>query len=136
METDKKTVLVIDDDTDMNTMICDALEQAGFFPLQAFNGQEALDHHEIYSPDAVLLDIMLPDMQGTEVCRALKARPGKSIIIMVSARTDSSSKLSSYLSGARRYVTKPFNLDDLVKTLTVELRQREYTRMQHQDETA
>ena len=131
-----KKVLVIEDDTDMNTVICDALEQAGYFPLPAYTGQQALDRQEACEPDAVLLDLMLPDMDGAELCRTINARTKKSVVIVVSARTDSTSKLSSYINGARRYVTKPFDVDALLHTLDTELRQREYTRLQHRDETA
>lgn len=131
-----KTVLVIEDDADLNTVICDALQDAGYFPLPAYTGQEALDHHEAYAPAAVLLDLMLPDMDGAEICRAFNKTMPRSLVIVVSARTDTTSKLTSFLSGARRFVTKPFEVENLVETLDLELRQREYTSMQHRDETA
>ena len=130
------TVLVVEDDIDMNSVLCDALEQAGYLAVPAFTGQDALDRQETYIPDAVLLDLMLPDMDGVEICRRLNAHPHKSTIIIVSARSDTASKLSSYVSGAHRYVTKPIDLDHLLRTLDAELRQREFPRGQRRDESA
>ena len=131
----RKSVLVVEDDKDMNCILCDALEQAGYDAYPAFTGREALEQLENMAPDVVVLDLMLPDADGADVCRILNTPVGRNVVIVVSARNDSASKLASYISGARRYVTKPFDVEDLIATIENELRQRQLTRLQHEDET-
>lgn len=135
MKEKRLVALVVEDDVDMNIIICEALESRGFIAISCVSGIEALSLHKSYQPDVVLLDLMLPDIYGDEICRRIKASSSNSVIIIISARTDTASKLSSYICGARRFITKPFDVDILLHTVEAEVRQREYAFLQHRAET-
>jgi two-component system, OmpR family, alkaline phosphatase synthesis response regulator PhoP len=122
---EKKTVLVIDDDLDMSELICAVLKEAGYNAAAALDGKEGLEKAKEIAPDLVLLDIMLPKMDGIEVCRNLANDTNtKSIpVIMVTVKQELSSKLASYIAGARRYITKPFGIEDLLGEVEKTLRQ-------------
>jgi DNA-binding response OmpR family regulator len=126
----KKAVLVIDDDEDMRELIADALREEGFDVLAAGNGFAGVAAAEERKPDLVLLDVMLPDMDGVSVIEKLKKAGGAGDIpvIMVTARHDLQTKLMSYVSGARRYITKPFGVDELVYEVRKTLEQAESSR--------
>jgi two-component system, OmpR family, alkaline phosphatase synthesis response regulator PhoP len=112
----RKTILVVDDDMDLNEVMCNFLSDAGYETYSAYDGKEGMTMTREVKPDLVLLDIMLPNVDGIEVCRNLtKDENTKSIpIIMVTVKGELSSKLSSYIAGARRYITKPVEMDDLI----------------------
>lgn len=112
-------VLVIEDDKDMNDLICAALNSAGYSTTSTYTGEEGLEVAMEVKPDLILLDIMLPRTDGVEVCRTLSGSVDtKSIpVIMITAKKDISSKVSSYIAGAKRYITKPFGIDDLLSTI-------------------
>jgi two-component system, OmpR family, alkaline phosphatase synthesis response regulator PhoP len=123
----KKIVLVVEDDPDVNDMVCEALDDAGYKAIKAFDGMRGLQLTNEAQPDVVLMDIALPDANGIELCRVLnKDEDTKKIpIIMMTASMDLSSKLSSYIAGARRYITKPFMVEDLLHEVEKALRQKE-----------
>lgn len=112
-------VLVIEDDRDMNDLICAALSSVGYATSSSYTGEDGLEKAMTDKPDVILLDVRLPNIDGLEVCRTLagsvdtKAIP----IIMVTEKTDISTKISSYIAGAKRYVTKPFGVNELLKTI-------------------
>ena len=114
--TKKWTILVVEDDHDVNDLVCDALDEAGYNVHSAFDGDEAMNACSEMRPDVILMDIILPDRDGIELCRALSQNEDtRSIpVIMLTGKQDLSSKLSSYIAGARRYITKPFAVDDLI----------------------
>lgn len=121
-KTDQKKkvyVLVIEDDKDMNDLICAALKSAGYSTASSYTGEDGIEVAMDVKPDLILLDIMLPKTDGVEVCRTLSgAADTKSIpVIMITAKKDISSKVSSYIAGAKRYITKPFGIDDLLNTI-------------------
>lgn len=119
------TVLVIEDDPDMAGLIRSTLSDAGYNVFTSFSGEDGLEKARLFKPDLILLDIMLPRMDGIEVCRALVTgqETARIPIVMVTVKTELSTKLSSYIAGARRYITKPFSPDDLLNTVRVSLRQ-------------
>ena len=125
----KKVILVVEDDRDVNELVCDALDDAGFVTLAAFDGSEGMKLVGEERPDVILMDIILPDTDGIEICRninrddATRGIP----IIMLTGRQDLSTKLSSYIAGARRYITKPFRIEDLIAEVEKTIRQRENT---------
>ena len=124
---DNKTILVVEDDPDMNVMSRDILRSAGYETIAAYNGTEALNYLEKATPDLILLDFMLPDIPGDEVCRRISENEEKKHIpiIIVSARRDLPTRLSSFLFGAKRYISKPFSSKDLLEFIRIELKRSE-----------
>ena len=123
----KKTILVVENDQDMNEMVCDALDEAGYLTISAFSGEQGLRLMLEELPDMVLLDIRLPDKNGIDICRTCNQdEMTKSIpIIMLTGCTDLSTKLASFIAGARRYITKPFLIESLLTEVERALRQHE-----------
>jgi DNA-binding response OmpR family regulator len=123
----QKVILVIEDDRDMNDLVCDALDSAGYQTLSAFDGVEGLRLGEQAHPDVILLDIILPDADGVDLCRDLRRNETTRLIpiIMLTGRQDLSTKLSSYIAGAKRYITKPFQIDQLIEEVDKTLIQKQ-----------
>jgi DNA-binding response OmpR family regulator len=113
------------DDHPTNLAILEELFEGWDLKL-AENGEQALAEGEAFCPDVVLLDIMMPGIDGYEVCRQMRRRPklGKAKIIMVSAKAMVSERLAGYKSGADDYVTKPFNDEELLAKVKVYLRMK------------
>lgn len=114
-------ILVVDDEAHIRELICLYLRQAGFEPIEADNGREAIAVALSGSPDLVILDLMLPDRDGWEVCRELRARSATPII-MLTARDAETEKLLGFALGADDYVTKPFQPRELVARVRAVLR--------------
>lgn len=108
-------ILVVDDVPDTLDLLTNWLEVQGFATLQARSGQQALDLASSHKPDLILLDVMMPKMDGIETCRQLKARPQTANIpvILVSAKDPSDARADGMMAGAVDYITKPVNLQDL-----------------------
>ena len=102
------TVLVVEDELRLRGLIRDYLEEDGIRVLEAGRGDEALALFERERADLVVLDLMLPGMDGFEVCRRLRERTG-AWIVMLTARSEEHDKLTGYDAGADDYVTKPFS---------------------------
>ena len=117
---DKQRVLIVDDEKDIVETIKFRLESEGFECLVAYEGEEALLKARRENPDLILLDIMLPKINGYKVCRLLKFDESyKHIpIIMLTAKTQETDKLTGKETGADEYVCKPFVMDELVKMIT------------------
>jgi DNA-binding response OmpR family regulator len=124
-ENGDKTILVVEDDKDMNDLICAILTEAGYKTISVASGEKGLEKAYQDKPDLVLLDIQLPKMDGIEVCRAITSNDEtKSIpIIMVTIKKELSTKLSSYIAGARRFISKPFGVEELIGEVRKTLRQ-------------
>ncbi|MCA9706206.1 MAG: response regulator transcription factor [Myxococcales bacterium] len=119
------TILIVDDEEDLAATVAYALEQEGWQTLAAHDGHTALElARRQPAPDLVLLDLMLPDRSGTEVCRELRANPlTKGIpIVMLTARVDEIDRVVGFEVGADDYVTKPFSLRELVLRVKAILR--------------
>jgi len=116
-----KTILVIDDESQIVEICRDYLKAAGFDVLTARDGPSglAIAHHN--HPDLVVLDLMLPGMDGLDVCRALR-REGNVPIIMLTARVDETDKLIGLELGSDDYLTKPFSPRELVARVRTVLR--------------
>jgi two-component system, OmpR family, alkaline phosphatase synthesis response regulator PhoP len=116
-----KKVLVVDDDVKTVELVRLYLDRDGYQVLTAYNGVEALRlAHENY-PDLIVLDLMLPDIDGLEVCRTLR-RESDVPIIMLTARTTDQDKLTGLDLGADDYITKPFSPKELVARVRAVLR--------------
>lgn len=109
-------VLVVEDEDDIRHLIALNLRRAGFEVLTAPDGHTALDLAFVERPPVVLLDLMLPDLSGTEICARLRSddRTRRTHVIMVTARSEEEDRLTGFEKGADDYVTKPFSVKELV----------------------
>jgi len=117
----EKTVLVVDDDVKTVELVKVYLNRDGYRVLIAYDGVEALRVARESNPDLVVLDLMLPDVDGLEVCRTLRHESDVPII-MLTARTTDQDKLTGLDSGADDYVTKPFSPKELAARVRAVLR--------------
>lgn len=113
-----KTILIIDDDLHIGNMLEEILGKDGYHVLRAYSGTEALLVLSKETPDLILLDLMLPGLQGEEVLPQIKDIP----VIVMSAKTDVDHKVQLLLEGAVDYVTKPFHVKELLARIAVQLR--------------
>ena len=111
-------ILIIDDDVYIGNMLESALEENGYGVLRAYSGTEALLVLEKEKPDLVLLDLMLPGLSGEELLPKIKGVP----VIVVSAKVGIDDKVNLLLGGAVDYITKPFEIKELLARITVQLR--------------
>ncbi len=118
------SVLVIDDERDLLSLLDFNLRSAGFETLLATTGEEALSVLRRRLPDIVLLDLMLPDISGTEVCRQMKADPHTRHVpvVMLTAKGEEVDRIVGFELGADDYVTKPFSVREVVLRLKSVLR--------------
>jgi two-component system response regulator MtrA len=114
-------ILVVDDDTALAEMIGIVLRTEGFEPVFCADGAIAVDAYRTERPDLILLDLMLPGMDGIEVCTRVRAESGVPII-MLTARTDTADVVKGLESGADDYIVKPFNPKELVARIRTRLR--------------
>ncbi|MFH1868445.1 MAG: response regulator [Candidatus Omnitrophota bacterium] len=107
----KHKILVVDDEPDLTMMIKMRLEAAGYEVIEANDGQQGLDRARKENPDLIILDLMLPKLDGYKVCRMLKfdEKYKKIPIIMFTARAQDSDKKLGEEVGANAYLTKPFD---------------------------
>lgn len=115
----KATILIVDDIPDTVQLLRDWLESHDFNAIGVTSSLEALDIAEEQKPDLILLDIMMPKMDGMETCRRLKANPRTSSIpvVIVTAKNPSDARAEGMMAGAVDYITKPVNLTDLIKRI-------------------
>ena len=116
-ESANRSVLVVDDEPTARTMLRLILVRAGFEVLEAQDGSEALEEVKRQLPDLMILDIMMPGIDGFEVCEILRSNDetAELPIIMLSARADAESVNRGLLLGATKYLTKPVMPDDLTR---------------------
>ena len=109
-----KKILVLEDEANIRSFVVINLNRSGYETIEAGTGEEALEQLRL-NPDVrvALLDIMLPDMDGFEVCRRIRAGNSKIGIIMLTARTQEMDKVTGFMTGADDYVTKPFSPAEL-----------------------
>ena len=112
------SIMIIDDDTSINEMLTQALTDEGYSVDRAFSGTEALMLLENRHPDLILLDLMLPGLSGEQLLPQIKGIP----VIVVSAKAETAGKVDLLLAGACDYVTKPFDMGELLARITVALR--------------
>jgi len=129
-ETEKPLILVVDDQPINIKLLQRKLEREGFEVLTAFNGQECLRIVEETTPDLILLDVMMPEMDGIETCAQLKAKEETETIpvIFITAKSSKEGKLEGLGVGAVDYITKPIDLDETLARVKTQLRIQEIYR--------
>ena len=126
MESRTPTILFVDDDPNIQRLLSRIAEKFEFKIVQALNGEEALVKIKQESVDLVLLDIMMPQMDGRDVCKRIKGDDAtKDIpVIIFSARSNQSDRLLGFELGADDYITKPFHLEVLMRKIEYFLQER------------
>ncbi len=113
-----KHILIVDDDINIGNMLEETLTKEGYLVSRAYSGTEALLVLNNRTPDLILLDLMLPGLSGEEVLPKIKSIP----VIVLSAKTSIDNKVHLLLNGAMDYMTKPFDMKELLARITVQLR--------------
>ena len=116
----KITVLVVDDNKDIRDLLQLTLEQAGYAVLRAKNAENAIRKALEERPQLILLDIMMPDMDGITLCKELRRRLGKvPVIVFLTARAEEYSEVAGFEAGANDYISKPIRKHALVRRIEV-----------------
>jgi DNA-binding response OmpR family regulator len=119
---DQKVVLLVEDDPSLAMGLCDALEFEGFRVVHTELGSEAIEQARKHSPDCILLDLMLPDLNGYQVCEQIRRTDLRTPILMLTARGQEADKVRGFELGADDYVTKPFHIEELLARIQAVLR--------------
>lgn len=118
----KQSVLIVDDEKPIVTLLTFHLKQAGFQTDQAYDGQDAVEKAEQNKYDLIILDLMLPKMDGVEVCSYLRSHHIHTPILMLTARDEESDKILGLETGADDYLTKPFSPKEVIARINAILR--------------
>lgn len=112
-----KKILIVDDEVDLVETLRLPLEMEGYTVLVSYNGEDALNQARKENPHLIILDIMLPKLDGYKVCRLLKfdERYKHIPILMLTAKTQEKDKILGAETGADEYITKPFDIDELIE---------------------
>ena len=131
-------ILIVEDDPDIAELVARYLEKAGYSTARAASGRDALSIIGVKAPNLLVLDLMLPHVDGLEVCRAVRAndRTAGIPIIMLTARADESERIVGLELGADDYLAKPFNPRELLARVRALLRRAATPAAEHQSEAA
>lgn len=124
-------ILVVDDEENILQVIRAYLERSGYIVYVAETGEAALQVHQLLQPDLIILDLMLPDMSGEDICRKLR-KTSDIPILMLTAKSAEDDKINGLLMGADDYVSKPFSPRELVARVITLLRRTGTTKKQEQ----
>ncbi len=122
MVTEATRVLVVDDELNLAELVSTALRYADFSTATALTGHDALAQAHAFQPHLIILDVMLPDIDGFEVAKRLAAAGSATPILFLTARDGTEDKIRGLTVGGDDYVTKPFSLDELIARVRVILR--------------
>jgi two-component system, OmpR family, response regulator MprA len=115
-------LLVVDDDPSVREALALVLDLNGFEVTTAVDGREAIRTLAVASPDAVILDVLMPGLDGLEVCRRMRATGDRTPVLMLTARTEVSERVAGLEAGADDYLAKPFAREELIARLRALLR--------------
>lgn len=115
-------ILIVDDDRAIREALTRALTLEGYDVVQASDGAQALAAIEQHNPDVAVLDVMMPNVDGLTVCRALRAERNRVPVLMLTARTETSDRVAGLDAGADDYLAKPFELEELLARIRALLR--------------
>ena len=114
-----KKILLVDDAAFMRKMIKDTLSKSGYPDLhEAVDGADAVEKYSELHPDLVIMDITMPNMDGLEALKAIRAKDGSANIVMCSAMGQESMVMDAVRSGAKDFIVKPFKGERVIKTVT------------------
>jgi DNA-binding response OmpR family regulator len=116
-------ILIIDDEKPINDLIRSYLAKEGFIPLSAYSGKEALELLDSEKPDLIILDIMLPDIEGVDLCMEIR-KTNNSPILFLSCKSEEVDKIISLSVGGDDYLTKPFLPGELIARIKAHLRRQ------------
>ena len=119
-----KTVLIVEDERAIVEIVKFNLQREGYETMEALDGETGLELSKTGDPDLVLLDVMLPKMNGFEVCSAIRASGSAVPVIMLTAREEESDKVFGLEAGADDYITKPFSMRELLARVKANIRRR------------
>ncbi|WP_195988119.1 response regulator transcription factor [Clostridium sp. D53t1_180928_C8] len=119
-----RKILIVEDEVSINDILTTSLKREGYDVVSAFTAREALILFDGFKPDLVLLDLMLPDGKGEEICKAIYK---KACVIMITAKSNILDKLNGMEIGADDYITKPFDIREVKMRVKVALRRLEDT---------
>jgi DNA-binding response OmpR family regulator len=122
-------ILIIDDEKPINDLIRSYLAKEGFIPLSAFNGKEALELIKMEKPDLIILDIMLPDIEGVDLCLEIR-KTNNSPILFLSCKSEEIDKIIALSVGGDDYLTKPFLPGELIARIKAHLRRQKSSETQ------
>lgn len=114
-------ILVVEDDNDINRLLCKIIKRSNYFPQPVYSGTEAMIYLEKQEWDLVLLDLMLPGMSGEEVLAKISSQNSIPVIV-ISAKGEQQSKVDSLRAGADDYITKPFDIEEVSARIDSHLR--------------
>ncbi|HTH07614.1 MAG TPA: response regulator transcription factor, partial [Ilumatobacteraceae bacterium] len=120
--TNSGRILLADDDRPIREALTRALTLEGYEVVQASDGAQALSSIESTKPDAAILDVMMPNVDGLTVCRVLRAERNRIPVLMLTARTETADRVAGLDAGADDYLPKPFELEELLARLRALLR--------------
>ena len=119
---EKKTVLIVEDEKNIVDILRFNLEKAGYETLEAYDGETGLRLAVERDPDLILLDVMLPKLDGFQVCRSLRDQGSAVPILMLTAREEETDKVTGLELGADDYITKPFSMRELMARIRANMR--------------
>lgn len=117
----KKRILIVDDDQDILEVLRETLEIDNYVVTTAENVNGAFEHLAEELPDMIILDLVLPDGNGFELCRKITSDPRtrEVPVLLLTGKNSLDDRLSGFLTGARKYITKPFDIDELTESVRV-----------------
>lgn len=128
-----KTVLIVDDEKNIVDILSFNLKKEGYEIATAYDGEAALTQYEATRPDLILLDVMLPLLDGFEVCRRIRGKDRMTPIIMLTAREEETDKVFGLDLGADDYITKPFSVTELKARVKANIRRTAAQSEEHAD---
>ena len=123
----KKTVLIVEDEKNIMDIVCFNLQREGYATLEAYDGEDGLEKAQSSKPDLILLDVMLPKMNGFDVCRALRESRNNVPVVILTAREEETDKVLGLEIGADDYITKPFSMRELIARVGANIRRNAMT---------
>ena len=118
----QKTVLIVEDEKNIVDILRFNLQREGYRTLEAYDGEDGLAQAVSASPDLILLDVMLPKMNGFDVCKSLRSQGSNVPVIILTAREEESDKVLGLEIGADDYITKPFSMRELIARVGANIR--------------
>ena len=118
----QKTVLIVEDEKNIVDILRFNLQRDGYQTVEAYDGEDGLEKARTQDPDLILLDVMLPKMNGFDVCRRLRASGSSVPVIILTAREEEADKVLGLEIGADDYITKPFSMRELLARVSANIR--------------